>query len=112
FQTTEKNYLHQKTRFQLADEAFRRDSLQAITQLQQLSESEQRMYQNLDAVQQILNNLVITAPISGQLSTSELHQGQSVAPGERIGQIDILHSYKVRVEVDEYYLPRIIPALT
>lgn len=112
FQTTEKNYLHQKTRFQLANEAYHRDSLQTLSQLQQLNESEQRMYQNLDAVQQILNNLIITAPISGQLSTSELHQGQSVAPGERIGQIDILHSYKVRVEVDEYYLPRINPALT
>ena len=111
FQTTEANYLYEKKRYELTRESFQKDSLQSLLQLKQLNESEKRMYQNLDAVQQILENLVVVAPIAGQLSTIELNQGQSISVGERIGQVDILDSYKVRVSVDEYHLSRITPGL-
>lgn len=111
FQTTKENYEYQKKRYELTNESFQKDSVQTITQLQQLNNSEERMYENLNAVQKILENLAVTAPISGQLSTIELNQGQSISSGERIGQVDILDSYKVRVAIDEYHLSRIIPGL-
>lgn len=111
FQTTEENYEYQTRRYELTYESYKKDSVQTITQMQQLNNSEQRMYQNLEAVQQILNNLAVTAPITGQLSTIELNQGQSISSGERIGQIDILDSYKVRVAIDEYHLSRIVQGL-
>lgn len=112
FQTTKNNYEFQKRRYELTYESYKKDSVQTITQTQQLNNSEQRMYQNLEAVQQILDNLAVTAPITGQLSTIELNQGQSISSGERIGQVDILDSYKVRVAIDEYHLSRIIPGLS
>lgn len=111
FQTTKENYEYQKKRYELTNESFQKDSVQTITQMQQLNNSEERMYENLNAVQQILENLAVTAPISGQLSTIELNQGQSISSGERIGQVDILDDYKVRVGIDEYHLSRIIPGL-
>ena len=111
FETTRENYEYQKRRYELTSESFQKDSVQAITQEHQLNESEERMYQNLNAVQQILENLVVTAPIGGQLSTVELNQGQSINRGERIGQVDILDDYKVRVSIDEFHLSRIIPGL-
>lgn len=112
FKTTEENYEYQKKRYELTNESFQKDSVQTITQMQQLNNSEERMYENLNAVQQILKNLAVTAPISGQLSTIELNQGQSISSGERIGQVDILDDYKVRVGIDEYHLSRIIPGLS
>ncbi|MEX0646334.1 MAG: efflux RND transporter periplasmic adaptor subunit [Balneolaceae bacterium] len=111
FHATRENYLYQKKRFELTNESFQKDSVQTITQLEQLNDSENRMYQSLNAVQEILDNLTVTAPISGQLSTIELNQGQSISAGERIGQVDILDNYKVRVSVDEYHLSRIVPGL-
>lgn len=111
FLTTKENYEYQKKRYELNYESFKKDSAQAITQERQLNESEQRMYQSLNAVQQILENLVVTAPISGQLSTIELNQGQSINRGERIGQVDVLDDYKVRVAIDEFHLSRIVPGL-
>jgi HlyD family secretion protein len=69
------------------------------------------MSQNLDGVGRILDNLVIRAPIDGQLSRPQLDVGQSVTPGQRLGQIDIVGSYKVRVPIDELYLPRITTGL-
>lgn len=111
FQTTKENYEYQTRRYELTYESFKKDSVQTITQMQQLNNSEQRMYQNLEAVQQILDNLAVTAPITGQLSTIELNQGQSISSGERIGQVDILDNYKVRVAIDEYHLSRITQGL-
>lgn len=111
FHTTKENFQFQKRRYELTYESFRKDSIQSINQLSQLNDSEERMYQNLEAVQQILDNLTVTAPITGQLSTIELNQGQSISSGERLGQIDILDGYKVRLAIDEYYLPSVSTGL-
>ncbi len=111
FESTEASYYYEKRRYELLYESYRKDSLQAIVQMQRLDDSEERMHQSLEAVQSILDNLVVTAPIAGQLSTIELNQGQSISTGERIGQVDILDDYKVRVNIDEFYLSRIVPGL-
>ncbi|MFP8490261.1 efflux RND transporter periplasmic adaptor subunit [Gracilimonas sp. Q87] len=111
YHNTRENYQFQKRRHELTYESFRKDSIQSISQLRQLDDSEERMYQNLEAVQQILDNLTVTAPISGQLSTNELNQGQSISSGERLGQIDILDGYKIRLAIDEYYLAGIATGL-
>lgn len=111
FEETQANYSYQKERYELTYESYRRDSMQTITQARQLDNSEDRMYQNLEAVQRILENLTVTSSASGQLSTIELNQGQSISAGERIGQVDNLDDYKVRVNIDEFHLSRIVPGL-
>ena len=112
FEQTRENYEYQQKRYELTYESFKKDSVQTITQLQQLNDSEDRMYRSLSAVQSILDNLVVSAPSAGQLSTIELNQGQSISQGERIGQVDILDSYKIRVGIDEYHLSRITTGLS
>lgn len=111
FEETRANYNYEKKRYELTHESFQKDSLQSISQARQLNDSEERMYQSLEAVQQILENLTVNAPASGQLSTIELNQGQSISAGERIGQVDNLDDYKVRVNIDEFHLSRIVPGL-
>ncbi len=111
FEETRQNYLYQKERFMLNSESFRKDSLQMITQLEQLDNSEQRMWRSLDGVQQILDNLIITAPIDGQLTTIELQQGQLISQGENIGQVDVMDEFKVRANIDEFYLARVTMGL-
>lgn len=111
FEETKQNYEFQKMRFELTYESYQKDSLQMQQQLVQLNNSEERMWRSLDGVQQIVDNLVVTAPISGQLSTVELDPGQSIQQGERIGQIDMMDGYKVRAGVDEFYLARITTGL-
>src|SRR5690606_26731035 len=41
----------------------------------------------------------------------QLEVGQVVAPGQSLGQVDVVGSYKVRVPIDEIYLPRISQGL-
>lgn len=111
FEETKQNFEFQKMRYELTYESYQKDSLQMQQQLVQLNNSEDRMWRSLEGVQQIVDNLVVTAPISGQLSTVELDPGQSIQQGERIGQIDLMDGFKVRAGVDEFYLARIVNGL-
>lgn len=111
FLETQENYDYQKKRYDLIYESFKQDSIKSKQQLRQIDQSLDRMWTSLEAVQNILDRLVVTAPISGQLSTIELNPGQSISSSERIGQVDILDNYKVRVQIDEYHLANITQGL-
>jgi HlyD family secretion protein len=115
FEQTEANYRYNLERRKITYEVFKNDSLNRIRQLRELDKAEQRMSLSLEGVGKILDNLVIRSPIDGQLSTPHWEIGQAVTQGQRLGQVDIVGSYKVRVPIDELYLPKIsvgLPAST
>ncbi len=107
FEQTEANYKFNKERMRIAYEVYKADSVDRIRQLKFTADSERKMMTSLDGLSKILDNLVIRAPIDGQLARPQLDVGQNVNTGQRLGQIDVIGSYKVRVEIDEIYLPRI-----
>lgn len=111
FERTEADYKYNVERRRITYEVYRNDSIDRIRQLREISAGEKRMSLNLEGVGKILDNLIIRAPIDGQLSRPQLEVGQNVSQGQRIGQIDIVGSYKVRVPIDELYLPRISQGL-
>ncbi len=112
FERTEADYKYNVERKRIAYELYKNDSVDRIRQLKETSLSEQRMSKSLEGVSKILDNLIIRAPIDGQLSMpSHWEIGQSIAQGQRLGQVDIVGSYKLRVPIDELYLPRISPGL-
>lgn len=111
FERTEADYKYNMERKRITYEVYKNDSIDRIRQLRETSLSERRMSLSLDGVSKILDNLVIRAPIDGQLSRPQLDVGQSINTGQRLGQIDIVGSYKVRVEIDELYYPRISQGL-
>lgn len=107
FEQVEEEYKYNLKRKELTYASYQADSTARMRQLRELDLSEQRMRQSLEGVNMILDNLVIRSPINGQLATPDHELGQSIVRGERIGQIDVLGSYKVRVRIDELYLPRV-----
>jgi HlyD family secretion protein len=111
YEQTESEYNYNVQRMKITYEAYKADSIDRIRQLRETSLSEKRMSLSLEGVGQILDNLVIRAPIDGQLSRPQLDAGQAVNTGQRLGWIDIVGSYKVRVPIDELYLPRITTGL-
>jgi HlyD family secretion protein len=111
FERTEADYKYNLERRKITYEVYRNDSLDRYRQLRDLNFSENKMAQSLESAGKILDNLVIKATIDGQLSRPQLDPGQNVNPGQRLGWIDIVGSYKVRVPIDELYLPRIAQGL-
>lgn len=111
FEKTEADYKYNLERRRITYEVYKNDSLDRIRQLRELNFSERKMTESLEGVGRILDNLIIRAPIDGQLSHPPLDPGQNVNIGQRLGWIDIVGSYKVRVPIDELYLPRISEGL-
>jgi len=81
-------------------------------QLHSLEDQIKRMEGNLLLAKQKLEDLVIRAPISGQLTSLNAEIGQYMAPGTKIGQIDVLEAFSVRAQIDEHYITRVEPKET
>jgi HlyD family secretion protein len=54
-----------------------------------------------------LGSLELRAPVSGTLSSLDAQVGQSLAQGQRAGQIDVAGDFKVVAKVDQFYADRI-----
>jgi HlyD family secretion protein len=107
YEQVEDEYEYLLQQKELALETFRQDSLFRQIQIQQLESSLDRMQANLEVVKKKLESLTLKAPISGQLTSLNAEIGESKNPGERLGQIDVLDSFKVRAGIDEYYIARV-----
>lgn len=111
---SEREYLNSKEAYEqtvrqldLVSETLRLDSLATENQLRHIESSLTRMMTNLELVQRSLDNLVLTAPVTGQLTSLNAEIGESKNRGERLGQIDILEGFRVRASIDEHYIARI-----
>ena len=87
--------------------SFHKDSIFREIQLNQLETSLVRMKNNLEIVKDNMGNLVLKAPVTGQLTSLNAEIGESKIKGERLGQVDVLDGFKLLITVDEYYLSRI-----
>ncbi len=96
-----------KRQLEPAQEAVRLDDEFGKNQLSQMGDALDAMNKSLDITRSNLNNLVITAPISGQLTQLEANVGESKSPGQRVGQVDELNAFKVSAFIDEFYLSRV-----
>jgi len=76
-------------------------------QLQALEDQLKRMETNLTTSKGKLDDLIIRAPIAGQLTLLEAEIGAFKSPGSNIGQIDVLDAYSVRAQIDEHYITRV-----
>jgi HlyD family secretion protein len=111
FEQTEAQYRYNLENRKITYVVYQNDSIDRFRQIRQMNFSEAKMTQSLEGVGKILDNLVIRAPIDGQLSRPQLDPGQNINPGQRMGWIDVVGSYKVKVPIDELYLPRITEGL-
>ena len=60
----------------------------------------------------LLDALVVRAPISGQLTELTAEIGLTVEPGQTAGRIDDTENKRLVAQIDEFYLTRVQPGLT
>lgn len=104
---SENEYNYQKQRLELAEQVVAQDSTATKQELSQAQSSYQRTRTALELMRKKVGDLIVKAPVDGQLTSLDAEIGQSKIKGERLGQIDVLSGFKVRVEVDEHYIARI-----
>ena len=76
-----------------------------------MQESLDNMRLHMMMIRKRKDNLLVKAPINGELGLLDVVLGQSVAEGSKIGQINNLSSYKIEAQFDEHYIDRITTGL-
>lgn len=106
------NYNFQLRRKNLAGRTVHTDTLMNSLQRQEMNLSAIRSQHALSLMREKEQDLVVRAPVDGQLTSLDADLGQSIKEGTRIGQIDVLSGFKVRADIDEFYISRVFPGLT
>jgi len=109
YEDTESEYKSLVRRNILLKKSIEKDSLSGIIQTEQMENSLDLMKRNLDISKKNLENLIVKAPIKGQLSGLSIEIGELIPEGSQIAQIDDLSNFKIRVRIDEFYISRVFP---
>ena len=112
WQIAQNTYQYALRKKKLNEQIIKQDSLLTKQQDKQSQEEFDNMKKNLDLMKQKVGDLVVKSPIDGQLSSMDAEVGQNITKGERLGEIDVLTGFKVKVTIDEHYIARVYKGLT
>ena len=104
---SKENYERNKLHFDLLSKKNMQDSISIETRIAASEASVASMQKNMTMVRERLNKLSVKATVNGELASLKPELGEVINYGTRIGTINILDSYKLRVDVDEHYISRV-----
>ena len=107
----EEDYRLARQKYELIRERSKQDSLYRGTQIDRMEESLENMLLNMSMIRRRKDNLIVKAPIDGELGLLDVVLGQSIAAGTKIGQINSVGTYKVEAQIDEHYIDRVVDGL-
>ena len=107
----EEDYRLALQKYNLISERSKQDSLYRGTQIDRMEESLENMQLNMQMIRKRKSNLIVKAPIDGELGLLDVVLGQSIAAGTKIGQINSVGVYKVEAQIDEHYIDRVVAGL-
>lgn len=107
FLKSKNEYFYQKEKVQLTKQILKQDSTSSVQKMNQDQETYNRTQNALELMRQKVGDLIVRAPVDGQLTSFDAEIGQNKNSGERLGQVDVLTGYKVSADIDEHYINRV-----
>ncbi len=104
-QQEEFDYRNKSTLLQL--EGLKRDSAATLLRQDLMDKELERARKNVVHARSRMDNLVVRAPVDGQLSFLNVTQGQRVGSSENIGEIKVMDNFKIHTGLSEYYIDRL-----
>lgn len=111
YKSAENNYNYYLQKKQLTQQILKQDSVSVGQQAEQDKQSYEGAQKTLSILHKKVGDLIVRAQVEGQLTSLDAEVGQSKTAGTRLGQIDVLTGFKVRVDIDEHYISRIYSGL-
>ncbi len=111
FKKSENDYTHALQKKKLTEQLLNQDSVSNAQQVAQAKQSYEGSQTALSVMRKKVGDLIVRSPIDGQLTSLDAEIGQNKPQGSRLGQIDVLSGFKVRADIDEHYISRIITGL-
>jgi HlyD family secretion protein len=78
-------------------------------QIKQINQSIEMMQRNLEMIHENIEKLMVRAPVSGMLSSFDPVIGESYGRNQTVAKIDVQAGFKIKGQVDEYYLSSVKP---
>lgn len=107
----ESEYAYHKQKTALQMRSLSHDSAATAIRREMLRSDIARAQIKRDRAASRSSNLVVRAPVGGQLSFVTVTPGQQVQSGQSIGELKVLTDYKIHVSLNEYYVDRITAGL-
>lgn len=111
YQKALNDYNYQKELFELTKQNVAQDSIISSRNMEQSKRTYSSTNASLELMRRKVGDLIVRAPVDGQLTSFDAEIGQKKNPGDRFGQLDVLSGFKVRADIDEHYINRIYPDL-
>ena len=112
YMQSEEDYRLSARKRSLVSQRLKQDSIYRKVQMEQMEDNLDNMRRNVLLVRQRKDKLEVRAAIDGELGLLDVELGQSISPGQKIGQLNDLSDYKVQAEIDEHYIDRVRQGLT
>ena len=107
FIQSEEDYRLSAKKRRLVSQRLKQDSVYRTVQMDQMEDNLENMRRNVVLVRQRKDKLEVRSAIDGELGLLDVELGQSISPGQMIGQLNDLSDYKVQAEIDEHYIDRV-----
>lgn len=75
--------------------------------MEQMEDNLSNMQRNVVLVRERKSKLEVRSTIDGELGLLDVELGQSITPGQTIGQVNDLSDFKIEAQIDEHYIDRI-----
>jgi RND family efflux transporter MFP subunit len=92
-------------------EELKHDSLLNLVQTDLMRNDLVRGEKRFERSRERLDNLIVRAPVDGQLSFINVIPGERVGAGANIGELKVVDQIKISTKVSEYYIDRIVVGL-
>ena len=111
---SKETYLQAKEDYDLAmkkqtliGERLKKDAQYRSIQMEQMEDNLANMQRNVVLVRERKSKLEVRSTIDGELGLLDVELGQSITPGQTIGQVNDLSDFKIEAQIDEHYIDRI-----
>ncbi|TPG15890.1 HlyD family efflux transporter periplasmic adaptor subunit [Sphingomonas koreensis] len=97
---------YQKQRLAALQSGHSQESATLADQQARIGDTAGELRDSLAMVRHSLDALTLRAPVAGRLTDFDLQPGQTLKPGDAVGQIDSEGQWKLTADVDQFYLGR------
>ena len=103
------SYKYLQTKRDFMDRNVRKSGQDNKVQIYQINKSIVLMQRNLDMIHENIEKMLVRAPVTGMLSSFDPDLGESYGRNQTVAKIDVQSGFKIKGQVDEYYLSTVKP---
>ena len=109
FVDMKESYKYQQKKRDFMNKNVRKSEVDNKIQIQQINQSIGMMQRNLNLIHDNIEKMLVRAPVSGMLSSFDPVIGESYMRNQTVAKIDVQAGFKIKGQVDEYYLSSVKP---